>query len=43
VELGRQTGPEAEVIKGLSEGDRVIVHPADTLEDGGKVAEEIGK
>jgi HlyD family secretion protein len=43
VELGRQTGPEAEVIKGLSEGDRVIVHPADTLEDGGKVVEEIGK
>jgi HlyD family secretion protein len=34
VELGQQTGQEAEVRAGLSEGARVILHPADTLTDG---------
>jgi HlyD family secretion protein len=40
VELGHQTGSEAEVTQGLSEGDRVILHPADTLEDGRRVTDE---
>jgi HlyD family secretion protein len=37
VELGHQTGQEAEVLSGLSEGTRVILHPADTLTDGARV------
>jgi HlyD family secretion protein len=37
VALGHQTGREAEIISGLSAGDRVVVHPGDTLEDGIRV------
>jgi HlyD family secretion protein len=37
VELGQQTGQEAEVRSGLTEGARVILHPADTLTDGVRV------
>ena len=37
VELGHQTGQEAEVVSGLSEGARVILHPGDTLADGARV------
>ena len=39
VELGHQTGQEAEVVSGLSEGARVILHPGDTLADGARVSE----
>jgi HlyD family secretion protein len=39
VELGLQTGVEAEVTKGLSAGDRIIVHPGDTMRDGARVTE----
>jgi HlyD family secretion protein len=39
VELGRQTGQEAEVVQGLSDGARVILHPSDTLTDGARVQE----
>jgi len=39
VELGHQTGQEAEVVSGLSEGERVILHPGDTLSDGARVRE----
>jgi HlyD family secretion protein len=39
VELGHQTGQEAEVTSGLSDGARVILHPADTLADGAHVTE----
>jgi HlyD family secretion protein len=39
VELGHQTGQEAEVTSGLAEGARVIVHPGDTLADGVRVIE----
>jgi HlyD family secretion protein len=39
VELGHQTGQEAEVVSGLAEGVRVIVHPGDTLKDGVRVVE----
>jgi HlyD family secretion protein len=37
VELGHQTAQEAEVISGLSEGARVVLHPGDTLNDGARV------
>jgi HlyD family secretion protein len=39
VELGHQTGQEAEVTAGLAEGARVIVHPDDTLADNARVIE----
>ena len=39
VELGHQTGQEAEVVSGVSEGVRVILHPGDTLKDGARVRE----
>jgi HlyD family secretion protein len=39
VELGHQTGQEAEIVSGLSEGVRVILHPGDTLADGARVSE----
>lgn len=37
VEVGRRNGLEAEILKGLAAGESVIVHPADTLQDGGRV------
>jgi HlyD family secretion protein len=37
IELGQQTGQEAEVISGLSSGDLVILHPGDTLTADAKV------
>jgi len=40
VELGHQTGQEAEVVSGLSEGAPVILHPVDTLADGARVKEK---
>jgi HlyD family secretion protein len=39
VELGHQTGQEAEVLSGLSEGTKVIVHPGDLLRDGSRIIE----
>ena len=39
VELGHQTGQYAEVLSGLAEGARVILHPGDTLVDGARVRE----
>ena len=35
--LDHRTGQEAEVVEGLSEGDVVVQHPADTLVDGARV------
>jgi HlyD family secretion protein len=37
IEIGRQTGREAEVLRGLDEGARVIVHPPDSITDGTRV------
>jgi HlyD family secretion protein len=37
VEVGRQNGLEAEIVKGLNQGDKVILHPSDQVEDGVKV------
>ncbi len=39
VEIGQRTGLEAEVISGLDEGDRIVVHPSDDVQDGVSVAE----
>ena len=38
LELGSRNGMEAQVLAGLSLGDRVVVHPSDTLSDGSRVA-----
>jgi HlyD family secretion protein len=37
VRIGRRNGLEAEVLAGLQPGEKVVVHPADTLEDGQRV------
>jgi HlyD family secretion protein len=37
IELGRRNGLEAQVVSGLEPGQEVVVHPADTLEDGARV------
>ena len=34
VKAGRQNGLEAEIVEGLSEGEDVIAHPSDEIEDG---------
>jgi HlyD family secretion protein len=41
VQLGHQTGQYAEVISGLAEGARVILHPGDTLVDAARVRERL--
>ena len=38
VEIGHLNDESAEVTSGLSRGDRVVLHPSDTLDDGGLVA-----
>ncbi len=43
VELGHQTGQEAEVTSGLSEGAMVIVHPGDLLHDGSRIIQRAGR
>jgi HlyD family secretion protein len=40
VAIGRENGLEAEVLEGLREGETVILHPPDTLEDGARVEEQ---
>jgi HlyD family secretion protein len=37
VTIGRQNGLEAEILEGLSEGDKVVLHPSDRIEAGVKV------
>lgn len=39
VELGRQNGRDAEVLTGLAEGVRVVIHPSDAVRDGARVRE----
>jgi HlyD family secretion protein len=34
VEVGRRNGLQAQILSGLTEGDSVIVHPGDDIEDG---------
>ena len=38
LDLGRRNQRHAEVIRGLTEGDRVVIHPGDRLRDGLRVA-----
>ncbi|MBK8457254.1 MAG: HlyD family efflux transporter periplasmic adaptor subunit [Phyllobacteriaceae bacterium] len=38
VEIGRLNGREAQILSGLSVGDRVVVHPSDAIVDGALVA-----
>jgi len=38
IDVGRQNGRDAEVVDGLAEGVRVIVHPPDSITDGVRVA-----
>jgi HlyD family secretion protein len=38
VEAGQRNGSEAQVLKGLSESEIVIVHPSDTIKDGSRIA-----
>ena len=37
VTIGQQTGQEAELLSGLREGERVVLHPGDSLADGSRV------
>jgi len=37
VQLGRRNGLSAEVLGGLSEGERVVLYPSDLVEDGSRV------
>jgi HlyD family secretion protein len=37
VKVGRQNGLEAEILEGLQEGDRIVLHPSDRIEPGVKV------
>lgn len=38
VEVGRRTGRRVQIVEGLQEGDEVVVHPSDAVEDGRAVA-----
>ena len=37
IKIGRRGGFSVQVQSGLSEGDRIVNHPSDTIEDGGLV------
>ena len=37
VEVGRRSGLEAQILSGVEDGDRVIIHPSDRIEDGSEV------
>jgi HlyD family secretion protein len=43
VTVGRRSGLAAQILSGLSEGDRVIVHPADAVADGVRVRSRQGE
>ena len=38
VEIGRGNGLQAELLEGLVEGDRVVLHPSDRIADGSRVS-----
>lgn len=38
IEIGHRNGLAAEVVSGLDEGDAVIVHPPDTVDDGSRIS-----
>jgi HlyD family secretion protein len=37
VKVGRQNGLEAEILEGLKQGDVVVLHPSDQIQDGTKI------
>lgn len=37
VEIGKRSGGHPELLAGLNEGDRVVVHPSDQLQDGARI------
>jgi HlyD family secretion protein len=39
VQVGHRNARLAEVLSGLSAGDRVVLHPSDRIVDGARVAE----
>lgn len=39
VELGRLSGLEAEIVDGLAEGERVVLHPSDRVVDGVRIVD----
>lgn len=39
IQVGHRNGQTAEVVSGLSESDRVVLHPSDRIADGTRVAE----
>jgi HlyD family secretion protein len=38
VKIGERNGLEAEVLEGISEGDRLVIYPSDAIQDGSNVA-----
>ena len=38
VEIGQRSGPEMQILSGLAENDRVLVHPSDQVRPGARVA-----
>jgi HlyD family secretion protein len=42
IEIGQRNGFDAQVLKGLEPGERVVLHPPDILEDGARVTERAG-
>jgi HlyD family secretion protein len=39
MQVGHRNGRTAEVLSGLAEGDRVVLHPSDKIAEGTRVAE----
>jgi HlyD family secretion protein len=39
IEIGRRNDREVEVVRGLREGDRVVLYPTDNVTEGVRVAE----
>jgi HlyD family secretion protein len=39
IQIGHRNNQTAEVLSGLSAGDRVVLHPSDRIKDGVRVAE----
>jgi HlyD family secretion protein len=37
IEIGRRGGFSVQILSGLSEGDQIVNHPSDTIEDGGLI------
>lgn len=43
VEIGRRNGVEAQVLAGVSEGDTVVLHPSDRIEDGVRIEQRLAR